>query len=203
MAERVATASTEIMPPLPPPLPENWTVMPADEKCRYYIAAWMSTEGKPFDSPEEAETYQRRAQPWRGVVVLKEPDQVPGLVLTDGFVRENAGIKPADAFYHPEKAVTAALKFQKDFEYSDSVLGPVISGKVLDLLGYNLIRWPGSSLPTALSEDKLQYVEDEYMRADEYDTLIADPEAYLLHTYIPQVCDGLKGLTMMSSYIYY
>ncbi len=198
MSERVATASTGSMPPLPPPLPENWTAMPPDEKCRHFITGWMSTEGKPFDSPEKAETYQCRAQRWIDVIALKEPDQVPSLVLTDGFVLENAGIKPADAFYHPEKAVTAALKFHKDFDYSYSVLGPVMSGKALDLLGYNLIRWPGSSLPTALSEDmQFQYVEDEYMRADEYDALIADPEAYLLRTYIPRICDGLKGLSMM------
>ncbi|MBW2370668.1 MAG: uroporphyrinogen decarboxylase, partial [Deltaproteobacteria bacterium] len=44
-----------------------------------------------------------------------------------------------------------------------------------------------------------QYVEDEYMHADEYDQLIANPEGYMLRRFLPRVCDGLKGLELLPS----
>ncbi|MBL8095181.1 MAG: hypothetical protein JNL73_13505, partial [Anaerolineales bacterium] len=60
-----------------------------------------------------------------------------------------------------------------------------------------LYRWPGGVLaPT----QGFQFVEGEYMMADEYDALIADPESYIMHVYTPRVMGSLAGLGFMPSF---
>jgi hypothetical protein len=200
MSEPNAASPSEGLSPAPSNLPENWAAMSADDKYRHLAANWSSTDGKSFESPEIAEKYRRLAQRWLDVVALKEPDEVPCLMMADGIILKNAGNKPVDAFYHSEKVVNATFKFHEDYDLSYLSMGPPMSGKALDLLGYKLIRWPGSTLASGLPEEmQFQYVEDEYMRADEYDQVIANPEGYMLRTYMPRVCDGLKGLEMMPS----
>ena len=187
----------ETAPMGPPPLPVNWGEMTGDEKYQYFIGSWMATEGKPFASQKIAEKYRKRARRWADVVALKEPDEVPVNFIGEGFILENGGIKPVDTFYHMEKNCTAVLKLYEDFDPDYSFM-PMASGKAYDTLGLTLIRWPGSALPDALPDDTaFQYVEDEYMRADEYDELIGDPQGYIVKKYLPRICGGLKGLAAL------
>ncbi|MDD2735435.1 MAG: uroporphyrinogen decarboxylase family protein [Desulfuromonadaceae bacterium] len=44
-----------------------------------------------------------------------------------------------------------------------------------------------------------QYVESEFMKRDEYASLIDDPEGFLLRTWYPRVYDNLKGLEHLPS----
>jgi uroporphyrinogen-III decarboxylase len=64
-------------------------------------------------------------------------------------------------------------------------------GPVYDKLGYTLYRWPGGKLA---AHQGFQFVEGEYMTADEYDALIANPDGWLLRHYVPRVMPGLAGL---------
>lgn len=182
----------------PPPFPENWNEMSGDEKFQYYTTSWASTEGKPFASPEAADAYRKRAQRMLDVIALKEPDEVPVYLLAEGFTLEHGGIQPVDAFYHMDRYISAAFKVHDDFDLDYSIMTYAQSGRVLDMLGVKLIRWPGSSLPTALPDDtSFQYVESEYMKAGEYDELIDNPEGYVLRTYMPRICTEMGGLAML------
>jgi uroporphyrinogen-III decarboxylase len=181
----------------PPPLPDNWSGMNGDEKFDYLSKAWASPEGKPFASDEIAEKYQRRAQRWLDVATLKKPDRVPEYLITNEIITSWAGIKPADTFYQPEKAAQSAIKFHEDFEAPYSALGFALSGKALELLNYQLVRWPGSSLSNGLADEiQYQYIEKEFMAEEDYDDLIANPDGYLLRKYMPTICQGVKGLEM-------
>ncbi len=185
----------------PPPLPENWTEMTGDEKYQYLSTQWASAEGKSFASSEVAEKYERRAQRWLDVIALKKPDQVPEISLPGEFALEHAGNKAVDTFYHPEKATNAFLKYHEEFESTYLTMGFSMCGKALDTLGYKLVRWAGSSMPWGVADHiQHQYVEDEYMVAEDYDQLIANPDGYMLRKYIPIVCNNLKGLEMMPSF---
>ena len=44
------------------------------------------------------------------------------------------------------------------------------------------MKWPGHGLP--LDSSMHQFVEGEYMKADEYDALLKDPSDYCLRVYI-------------------
>lgn len=175
-------------------LPANWNKMTADEKFQARVAAWISTEGKPFATPEAAKAYQERAQRYADVVMLKEPDRVPRTLIMGDFPAHYAGVTQGDMFYHPEKVVETNLKFLRDFDHDYQVGGSNLPGKAFDLVGYQTYRWPGSQLKM---NQAFQYVEDEYMTAEEYDAFIADPEGYFLRTYIPRAFSALGGFQAM------
>ncbi|MFH0727074.1 MAG: uroporphyrinogen decarboxylase family protein [Pseudomonadota bacterium] len=194
------TMPSEGMPLGPPPLPDSWLNMTGEEKRQYLIGSWSSIEGKPFQSPEIAEKYKQRTRRWLDAVALKEPDQVPILFLPQYFVLENARCKPVDGFYDQEKAAAALYKFHQEYDCDYSAGGVLPSGRALDLLKYKVIRWPGSALSTRLSDDvQFQYVEDEYMKADEYQQLIDNSDGYLLRKFFPRAFEGLNGLEMLPS----
>ncbi len=180
----------------PPSLPDSWDDMTSDEKYRYYADSWAASEGKSFKTPEIAELYEKRARRILDVVALKEPDEVPVYLLAEGYILTHSGIQPKDLFYDMDKFIAAVFKLHDDFNLDYTVLTFAQSGKALDTLGMKLIRWPGSSVPgSALSDDtSFQYVEDEYMRADEYDELINNPEGYIARKYFPRIFSNLDGL---------
>jgi len=62
----------------------------------------------------------------------------------------------------------------QDFE-SDAYNGPgmVASGIVNELLDYRMMKWPGHGLVPNMPS--YQFVEAEYMKADEYNALLTDP----------------------------
>lgn len=184
----------------PGPLPETWFTMTSEEKYHYFMDGWASSEGKPFVSTEVAAKYDRRAKRWRDIVELREPDRVPIRFHGAGFTLENAGGKPVDEFYNPEKMVSGSCQFHEDYPLEYLSVGAPMSGRALDLLGYNVIRWPGSPLPTGLADEvPHQYVEKDFMLADDYESMIANPDGYLLREYLPRISTGLKGLENLPS----
>ncbi len=182
------------------PFPDNWKTLTADERYDFLIKAYISTDGRDFDTPEAAQGYQRRAQRLADIIALKEPDRIPNILVADSFILKYGGATEKDAWYNPMKVLKASQKYIRDFELDYANVAPVYPGKVCDLFGLNLIKWPGSNIPghALRSEQSFQYIEGEYMSADEYDELIADPTLYLLTKYIPRICPGLKGLEAFS-----
>ena len=169
--------------------------MTPQEKLDQRITAWMSIDNKTFDSDVVAAAYQRRAQRFMDVVNLKQPDRVPNLFMASGYMMIYGGATLADTFYNVERAGRAMFKFLEDFQPEYQILGVGAAfGRILDLLGYKVYRWPGGNLPDNVP---FQYVEGEYMTADEYDPLIRNPEGFLLRTYLPRAFENLQGLAMM------
>jgi len=171
----------------------------AGEKFKAYAASWLAAEEHSFCTPQIAAQYRNRVKRLLEVLSLKEPDRVPVLFNGEEYILEHAEFIPKDLFYNPDRVLAATLKIHQDFDLEYQIPGFCYSGHVLDILGMHLIRWPGSSTPgLALPDDTIyQYVEDEYMRADEYDELIENPEGYILRKYLPRICTKLSGLSEM------
>jgi uroporphyrinogen-III decarboxylase len=169
----------------------------AQEKFEARVAAWLSTDGKPFESEEIARAYQERAKRFLDIVDLQEPNNIPTVMMAAGFVAEYGGISLADTFYDVEKTAQATRKYMEDFQPEYLFTGGGMPmGKVLDLLGYSLYKWPGGELP---DNRPFQYVEGEYMPEEEYDELIRNPEGYVLRNYYPRIFKNLKGLDKFPS----
>jgi uroporphyrinogen-III decarboxylase len=62
-------------------------------------------------------------------------------------------------------------------------------GAVLEALDFKQLKWPGHGLDEMAS---YQFVEDEYMMADEYDRLLYDPTDFMIRTYWPRIFGVLK-----------
>jgi hypothetical protein len=84
-------------------------------------------------------------------------------------------------------------EFEMDF-YNPP--GGICSGRVLDILDYRMYKWPGHGLP---AEATYQYIEGEYMKADEYDHLINDPSDFWLRVHLPRIFGALEPLNQLKS----
>jgi len=173
-------------------LPDNFATLSPEQKLEARLAAWISTEGKPFASPEAAEAYRLRAQRHADVIRLRQPDRVPTIAYIGNLQPHFGGATLADFFYDYPKAVATAIDFYRRFpEFEYFPLTNFLPGPVFDRLGYTLYEWPGGKLGP---EQTFQYVEGEHMDADEYDALIANPDGWLLRSYWPRVMTELAGL---------
>jgi hypothetical protein len=64
------------------------------------------------------------------------------------------------------------------------------SGGALEALDFKQMAWPGhGSHPNHTH----QFVEGEYMKADEYEAFLADPTGFILNTYLPRTCGNLES----------
>jgi hypothetical protein len=109
-----------------------------------------------------------------------------------------AGGNLKKVMYDYDELKRAWLKFIEEFDMdSFNGAGLVFPGKVLEILGYNIQKWPGHGL--ADDAPSHQFVEGEYMKAEEYDALIRDPADYLLRYFLPRSNTALKGLGKLSA----
>jgi len=173
--------------------PENWGSLTVDEKQEARLAPWLSPQVE-FDTSAAEDAYKRRAQRVKDVLELKVPDRVPAIPLFAGAVADYTEVSHKDLMYDYEKAVEAIVKFHRDFEPDYQAAPNFLPGKLYDVLGLETYRWPGDGLPEDVT---FQMAEKEYMRADEYDQLIADPESFYMRTYMPRAFEALEGWRML------
>jgi uroporphyrinogen-III decarboxylase len=106
-----------------------------------------------------------------------------------------AGMTVQEAMYDYDKCAAAFRKFilqhRPDMHIGAAQAGP---GKFYEILDYRLYKWPGHGVAP---EHSYQCVEQEYMKAEEYDLLITDPSFYFRNFYLPRVFGALEGFTML------
>ena len=98
--------------------------------------------------------------------------------------------------YDYEKSAAALIKYHEDFR-PDFQARPVAPAKVFELLGLQFVDWPGHGLA---DETPWQYVEAEYMGPDEYDALIADPDAYFRRALLPRFGSAFAPLARLAPF---
>ncbi len=175
--------------------PDNWNSLTAEEKRKLRLDAWVKGEHIKFESPEAQAKYQERAKRFRAALELKVPDRVPVAGLGGAFVYRRAGIPQKATMYDRwEEAAEAVIKFQKDFQPDSSAATFMMSGASMELLGQTNLKWAGYGLP---DDVQYQYVEQEYMKADEYANFLTDPSDYVLRRFLPRQYTALKGLQKM------
>src|SRR4030042_399459 len=135
--------------------------------------------------------YKERVKRIEDAIRLKTPDRVPVMLSLGYFPAKYTGLTCADAFYNPVKWKEATKKTVIDFEPDTyTALGPD-SGPALEALDYKQMVWPGHGTS---SNHTHQFVEAEYMKADEYDAFLGDPTGFILQNYLPRICGSLGAL---------
>jgi len=166
------------------------------DKTTENLEKWCSAEGVGFiDSAAEA-AYKRRARRIADVIQLKIPDRVPVVPSFGMFPYLDNGLTCQEAVFDYEKADVAAMKTLEEFK-PDMFLGSgyAFPAPLFETLGYRQLRWPGREIP---SHYVYQFVEDEYIEADEfYDHYLADPSDFMLRCYLPRVCSQLEPLSRL------
>lgn len=172
-----------------------------EEKQEALFQKWLSPkdpEGNDFQfqSSEAEKSYKARATRIKDAIQMKKkPDRVPVVVFPSMWPASYGGITVQDAMYDYEKGAEAFRKFIFDFE-PDTHMGAAQfgPGKFYEILDYKLYSWPGHGVAPEYS---YQCNEGEYMMAEEYDALIADPSGFFSHVYLPRVFGALESWSML------
>ncbi len=151
----------------------TWTELSPEEKLEERLRLWLSPQTVEFTSLKAKQAYERRVQRFIDVIQLRKPDRVPVSVSPGFFPAHYSGITPENAMYNPELLIQASRRFVEDFDLDTSAGLDVVSGRAFEILDYKLYKWPGHGVP---SNTGYQHVEAEYMKADEYDAFIQDPD---------------------------
>ncbi|MCE5255043.1 MAG: uroporphyrinogen decarboxylase [Actinomycetia bacterium] len=151
--------------------------------------------GVPFAGREAETGYKARAARLKDAILLERtPDRVPVTTLNQFYPAYRAGFTPYDVMYDQEKAAEAWVSYAHRLG-PDAMVGAAIAaagaGPIFDALDYKLFSRPGRGVPPTAG---FQYVEKEWMAAEEYDDLIEDPTGYMLRTYIPRTNGALAGM---------
>jgi hypothetical protein len=143
-----------------------------------------------------AETHDRRVQRLEDAAALRIPDRVPLRMQFGFWAARQAGMTCQEAMYDAKRfsAATKAaiLKYRPDEAVGGHWL--ITIGSVLEMLEFGGLVWPGRGLP---ADVPYQYLDKEYMTAEEYDEYLFDPTGFILHKYIPRLAGAASGLATL------
>ena len=137
------------------------------------------------------EQYQERKQRILDAIALKEPDRVPIVGPYQQFPYQYAGVTFRDAMEDYALAREVCHKFVDDFE-PDADFGPIFAypSKPMETLGIKWFKWAGHGLP---DDTMYQFIEDEYMSAEEYDEFLYDPSHFMASKWLPRSFKALEA----------
>jgi len=165
----------------------------ADQKQEKRFEIWLSGQRIPFADADSEAAYRERVTLIKDAIQLKKrPARIPVCPSAGSFPIEYAGISMYDAMYDYGVLQDAWEKYHRDF-VPDAYNGPmsIVPGRVLDILDFRLYQWPGHGVSR---EGEYQFVEGEYMKAEEYQDLIDDPTGFFLNVYFPRIFGSLKPI---------
>ena len=138
------------------------------------------------------ELYTQREKRVNDAIALRAPDRVPVLALFGFFPAKYAGFTIEEVMYDPEKLLEAQLKTVLEFKPDMDVnpFGTRFLGPILEILDFKPLIWPGHGMT---ADHTYQFIEGEYMMADEYDHFLLDPSDFMMRKYWPRICGSLKG----------
>jgi len=144
-----------------------------------------------------AAAYAGRMQRVSDAIALKQPDRVPVIYHTQFWHARMAGMNYRRAMYDYQGLMDTCRKVVLEIE-PDMYASPMrpALGPTLDALGYKQLEWPGHGT----SDDAMfQYLDREYMKAEEYKDFLFDPSGYLLAKYLPRIATAFEGLENLPS----
>jgi uroporphyrinogen-III decarboxylase len=173
------------------------TQLTPEEKRIHRLAAWLNPQGIQFISSDAEKEYKQRAQRFIDVLNVKEPDRVPVFASSGSTPVYEYGLDYRTVSYDYKKLIEVYDRFNAEhaaeLEYF-SLPFLHFPSKVLDIIDYKLYNWPGHGLPD--NSKNYQFVEGEYMKADEYDALLKDPSDFWFRTYLPRISGVFESFTM-------
>ena len=142
--------------------------------------------------------YARRWQRVMDCVALKTPDRLPVGFLMNFWLARYAGISHRQQMYDYDTVAAIAERLCREFEpdFFTSPYAMTTFGPMLDAIDFRQLEWPGHGV----GEDRpYQYIDREYMTADEYDDFLFDPTGFYYAKYLPRVAGAFDGLAPLAA----
>ena len=124
---------------------------------------------------------------------LKQPDRIPLLLVYMTFLAQTEGITRQEMYEDVDKLADATERALRKYE-PDAFLAIPQTSAPSKILGDRMTKWPGHGLGR---DGSFQYVEGEYMKAEDYDAFLSDPGDWVVRSYWPRVFPALQGLAML------
>jgi uroporphyrinogen-III decarboxylase len=176
---------------------KTWADMTWQEKRDERFKRWLNAPEVKFDSPEAEKQYTARVTRLIKAIKLQEGDRVPCMLPAGYFPAYYAGYDLKTVMYDYEKQRDSWIKFMRDFGDMDTFGGPglVLPAPALEIIGHKIHKWPGHGIADDVT--MYQFVEGEYIKADEYDKLIKDPTDFWLRTFMPREAKAFEPLAKL------
>ncbi len=165
---------------------KRWADLSWEEKREERFKRWLSPTDVEFINLEAEELYKKRVTRLIKAIKMEEPDRVPVWLPAHVYPAYYAGADFRTIMYDYDVMRQAWIKFMDDFGDMDTFSGPglIPSGKISEALESKVQKLPGIGLPSDSSSN--QFVEGEYMFANEYDLLMMDPSDFSLRVMLPR-----------------
>jgi len=131
-------------------------------------------------------------------VELRRPDRVPTVFYTMFWHARRGGFSCREAMYDYERVNEITRRLVLEFQPDMYALPHPMTafGPIMDKMGFSQMHWPGHGTGEDVS---FQYLDREYMKAEEYEEYLFDPTGFYLSKYLPRVAEGLAGLARLSN----
>jgi uroporphyrinogen-III decarboxylase len=153
----------------------------------------MGDESKNWEaktSKTPAELLRERARRIKDAYELRVPDCVP-IRLNFGYMLARlGGITNQELERDLDKAQALLEEYALYFE-PDLIGGLGFLPHASTMLGDRQTKWPGYGLDP---NGTFQFIEGEYMKAEEYDAFLDDPTDFTLRAFLPRAYSALEGL---------
>jgi hypothetical protein len=157
----------------------------------------MSPDSAGVDANRAA--FDRRWQRIMDCVALKQPDRMPVALYATFWLAKYGNISCRELMYDYDKTKAISLRAIEEFE--PDAVGPLVIGtalgRALEAADFKQLQWPGRGVG---DHQPFQYLDREYMKADEYEDFIFDPTGYYLKTYLPRVLGIFQGFDALPSF---
>jgi hypothetical protein len=174
---------------------KEWSSMTKEEKRDKRMKDYLEGKGIKFRDEKAKKLYVERATRMMKVSRCEIPDRVPVMLHTGHYPIYYAGYDYKTAMSDVHVVQKAYRKFWTDFyEDMDAFMGPglIFSSKVMEICDYKNYAWPGHGLGDDVNTH--QFIEAQYMKADEYDALMKDPSDFGFRVLTPRTMGAAAGL---------
>ena len=163
-----------------------------EERFRRWLSPWVN-----FVNVEAEKSYKQRVTRFIKAIKMEEPDRVPVMLPGGSYPAYYAGSTFHEVMYDYSELKRCWIKFIDDFGDMDLFTGPgmIPSGRILEGIDIKTRKWPGHGIGMDVSMQ--QAVEQEYMKADEYDWLMMDPTDYNLRVTLPRTSGLFEPFTKL------
>jgi hypothetical protein len=134
--------------------------------------------------------FEERLGRYQAAIALDPTDRIPIATGSNYFAEIYSGNNQQQVLYDPRGLMAADAVFIRNFPEIDVLRNNRIYGPLYDAIGCKTYRLPGRDLPP---NTQFQFVEREYMKPDEYDLLIDDPNRFMMEIFLPRVLGEFEG----------
>lgn len=146
----------------------------------------------PQPAPDAKVAYDARWKRILDCVALKQADRMPVAMYATFWLARYGGITNKELMYDYEKTAAIAERAVLEFEPDAciSMVGANALGPVFDATDYKQLTWPGHGVD---DNQPYQYLDREYVKAEELSELVRDPTAFYLNKYLPRIFGAFEG----------